>query len=117
PDMPQKNRHRYICQISRVRAVAIKAIPRIVDDSTMAVLWVIFETITPEESREINNPAETKKKNDPASPCPIIRSFSMAGINGASRSLETKPTKKMAVMKKSGIIQHLRPDSGTRLWL
>ena len=104
PDIPQKNRHKYICQISRVKAVAINAIPKIIEDSTIAVLWVIFETITLEKSSEINNPAETKKKNDPALSCPIIRSLSMAGINGASRSLEVNPIRKMVVMKRSGNI-------------
>jgi hypothetical protein len=44
------------------------------------------------------------KKRDPASPCPIFRSFSTVGIRGARMILERKFSRKIPVRKRKGAI-------------
>jgi hypothetical protein len=44
------------------------------------------------------------KKRDPASPCPIFRSFSTVGIRGARTILERKFNRKIPARKRRGAI-------------
>jgi len=97
------NRQRRICHRFLLREMARKDSPRNVEERTIALRWLKLLETNPEQTVEIKSPAEIMKKSDPASPCPITRSFSILGIKGAKIILEVNITKKMEARKSKGI--------------
>jgi hypothetical protein len=50
------------------------------------------------------------KKRDPASPWPMFRSFSTAGIKGARMILERKFNRKIPARKRRGVIRERKGE-------
>jgi hypothetical protein len=76
--------------------------PTVVAETIMVLLCVSRDDKKPAPSRETKYPAEMRRKSDPASVCPIPRSFSIVGISGASMILAMKFRKKIQVNSRSG---------------
>jgi hypothetical protein len=82
----------------------MRAPPRARAERRMVFLWVRREEMKPEKNNPIQYPREIMKKREPASSCPIFRSFSTVGNRGESTIREMKFKKKIPTRKRRGTI-------------
>jgi hypothetical protein len=75
--------------------------PTTTEETIIVHLWVRREEMNPDPKSPTQYPIEMKRKKDPASPCPICRSPSIAGSSGARAIRERKLRKKIPARKRS----------------
>jgi hypothetical protein len=71
------------------------------EETTIVLLWVRRDEMNPEHKSPTQYPREMKRKKDPATPCPILRSPSIVGNSGARAIRERKLRKKIPARKSS----------------
>jgi hypothetical protein len=84
--------------------------PTAMEERRIVFLWVRREEMKPENNKPTQYPKEIMKKKDPASSCPIFRSFSTVGNRGDSTTRDIKFKKKIPTRKKRGAIWERREE-------
>jgi len=96
-DKPTMVNPRRIHQRVWLRETAKSDTPTATDERIIVLLWVSRDETNPEPKTPVKKPSEIFRKREPAVPCPMFRSPSIAGNRGVRNILARNVRKKIPV--------------------